>query len=96
MVNQSGAPDTETVPRCDVSDALVRRAAAAAGAAGVRLASVEVITPDPTRALEDTGGVVLEVNGTPGLHYHYIVSDPSRAVPVAEPILERLLTGGVA
>ena len=91
MVNQSGAADTDTVPRRDVSEALIRSAAASAKAAGVRLASVEVITPDPTRALEDTGGVVLEVNGTPGLHYHYIVSDPACVVPVAVPILERLL-----
>jgi D-alanine-D-alanine ligase-like ATP-grasp enzyme len=91
MVNQSGAADTDTVRTDDVSEELVRSAAAAARAAGVRLASVEVITPDPTRSLEDAGGIVLEVNGTPGLHYHYIVSDPSCAVAVAEPILERVL-----
>jgi cyanophycin synthetase len=92
MVNHSGAAETTTVSPSSVSPELVQRAAAAAGAAGVRLASVEIITPDPTRALEDVGGVVLEVNGAPGLHYHYLVSEPQCAVPVAVPILECLLS----
>jgi cyanophycin synthetase len=99
MVNQSGARDTDTVSCADVSAELVDEAATAARAVGVRLASVEVITPDLTRSLRDAGGVVLEVNGTPGLHYHYVVSDPASAVPVAVPILAKLLglsvVGGV-
>jgi cyanophycin synthetase len=92
MVNQSGAVDTDTVPRRWVSPELVDTAAEAARAAGVRLAAVEIITPDPTRSLGAVGGVVLEVNGTPGLHYHYLVADSRCVVPVAVPILERLLT----
>jgi cyanophycin synthetase len=93
MANQSGAADTVTVPRRCVCDELVDTAAAAARAAGVRLAAVEVITPDPTRPLAEAGGIVLEVNGTPGLHYHYLVADPRCVVPVAVPILDRLLAG---
>jgi cyanophycin synthetase len=92
MVNQSGAADTVTVPRCLVGDELVRDAANAARAAGVRLAAVEVITPDLSLPLADAAGIVLEVNGTPGLHYHYLVADPERLVPVAVPIAEQLLT----
>jgi len=33
----------------------------------------------------------VEVNGTPGLHYHYLVSQPERAVPIAIPLLDALL-----
>jgi D-alanine-D-alanine ligase-like ATP-grasp enzyme len=55
------------------------------------LAGVDVITTDQAVSLRRSGGAVLEVNVTPGLHYHYEVRDPARAVPVAERVLERLL-----
>jgi hypothetical protein len=32
------------------------------------------------------------VNGTPGLHHHYLVADAERATRVAIPVLERLLS----
>jgi D-alanine-D-alanine ligase-like ATP-grasp enzyme len=58
---------------------------------GLRLAGVDVITPDASRPLEEAGGVVAEVNGTPGIHHHYHVADRANATPVAVPILERAL-----
>jgi D-alanine-D-alanine ligase-like ATP-grasp enzyme len=88
MVNQSGAADTDTIAPGDLSPELLDSAAAAAGAIGLRLASVEIVTPDPTRSLADAGGVVLEINGAPGLHYHYLVSDASSVTRIAVPILE--------
>ena len=91
MVNQSGSADTDALSITEVSPDLVANAAAAAAAVGIRLASVEIVTPDPMRSLQAAGGVVLEVNGTPGLSYHYLVSDPDRVVRVAVPILARLL-----
>ena len=86
----SGAADTETIPESAVSQALLADAATAAGAIGLRLGAVELITPDPTRSLDDGGGAVLEVNGTPGLHYHYLVSDAVPPDRVAVPVLARL------
>ncbi len=38
---------------------------------GIRLAGVDIITKDPGKDLAETGGVVIEINGTPGLYYHY-------------------------
>ena len=35
--------------------------------------------------------MILEVNATPGLHYHYETRNPERAVPVLIPILRTLL-----
>jgi hypothetical protein len=52
------------------------------------------VTPDPTRSLVEAGGTILEVNATPGLHYHYQVANPAHAAPVAVPILKRLLETG--
>ena len=36
---------------------------------------------------------MLEVNATPGLHYHYQLDDRARATPVAVAVLRRLLEG---
>jgi glutathione synthase/RimK-type ligase-like ATP-grasp enzyme len=91
--NQSGAADSEMLTRADVSPLLVVQAAKAVASVGLRLASVEIVTPDPSRSLCSSGGVVLEVNGTPGLHYHYLVRDPAHADRVAIPILALLLDG---
>jgi D-alanine-D-alanine ligase-like ATP-grasp enzyme len=55
------------------------------------VAGVDVITPDASQPLEQSGGVVAEVNGTPGIHHHYHVADKANATPVAVPILERAL-----
>jgi hypothetical protein len=54
---------------------------------------VDVITPDPATALDRSGGVVLEVNATPGLGYHDAVRNPGRTPAVAAQILRRLLEG---
>jgi cyanophycin synthetase len=77
----------------NVSPALVEEARTAVDVLGLRLAAVEVVTPDTSVALREAGGVVLEVNGPPGLHYHYDIAEPEYAVRVAVPILKRLLEG---
>lgn len=89
-VSQNGAHDNESV-LAEVGPEIVAEARGAAQLLGIRLAGVDVITTDPGVSLAESGGVILEVNATPGLHYHYEVADPARAVPVAVPILSRLL-----
>jgi D-aspartate ligase len=90
VTNNNASEDNETF-RGDLSPELVADARRAQEVVGVRLAGVDVITPDPARRLEETGGVINEVNGTPGLHHHYLVADPASATRVAIPVLERLL-----
>lgn len=75
-----------------VSPDLITHARAAAAAVGVRLAGIDVLTTDPSVSLAESGGVVLEVNPTPGLWHHYNVSAKAEATRVAVPILEALLT----
>jgi D-alanine-D-alanine ligase-like ATP-grasp enzyme len=87
---QNRNEDNETV-RSPIASGLLAEAATAATAIGLRLAGVDVIAPDLARPLVETGGVVLEVNGEPGLHHHYQVADPEGATRVAVPILERTL-----
>jgi cyanophycin synthetase len=72
--------------------AFLDEAAAAARASELRFCGVDLVTDDPGRTLAEAGGCVIEVNGTPGLHYHYLVADPAGAQRIAIPLLERLLS----
>ncbi len=89
-VGGNAAVENETV-REGVAGGLVEEAVAAAAALGVRLAGVDVITPDPSRPLAEAGGAINEVNTTPALHHHLLVAEPERATPVAVTVLRRLL-----
>jgi len=70
---------------------IVDAARAATAAVGSSYASVEMITPDPSVDLAAAGGIVLEINTTPGLTQHYLVADREAIEPVAAVVLERLL-----
>lgn len=85
-----GLPGANHPARDELHPGIVVAGARAAAAVGVRWAGVDVITPDPTQPLEDTGGAVLEVNTTPGLAMH-LHSRPG-AVNPAEALLLRLST----
>ncbi len=82
--------DNETV-REALAPELVADARTAAAAVGLRLAGVDVITPDASQPLREAGGVITDVNGTPGIHRHYLVADADGATRVAVPILDTLL-----
>lgn len=73
---------------------IIEDGAAAVAAVGVRLAGVDVITPDPGIPLSESGGAILEVNTTPSYHHHYYKRDGS--YPVAVHLLPFLLANGVA
>jgi cyanophycin synthetase len=90
--NYNGPEETETV-RGEVPATLVEPARLAASTLGVRLAGVDIVAPDLTRPLAESGGVVLEVNGVPGLTHHYNVADRAGANRIAVPILRALLAG---
>lgn len=93
-VSHNGPEENEGVMRDgDISPVLIDEARTAVGVLGLRLAAVEVVTPDTSVGLREAGGIVLEVNGPPGLHYHYDIAEPEHAVRVAVPILKRLLEG---
>jgi cyanophycin synthetase len=68
--------------------ALAQAGAEAAAVVGARLAGVDVITPDPSMPLAASGGVIVEVNTTPGYYYHYMTA--GEPTPVALLILQRL------
>lgn len=73
----------------EIQDAAVR----ACAAIGSRFAGVDVICFDPTRPLADTGGVIVEVNTTPGLHHHYGLRGGSAGLDPARKVLAAVLEG---
>jgi cyanophycin synthetase len=92
VTNEGRLEDCHTA-RGELCDEVVDEARRGAEAVGLRLAGVDVITPDPSRPLAAAGGVIAEINGMPALHRHYQVADGEIPTAVAEPVLARLLTG---
>ena len=82
--------ENETVDD-SISEELQADAASAAEILGLRLAALDIVTQDHQLGLQESGGVVLEVNPVPALYHHYRVADRSRATKVAVPILRSLL-----
>jgi cyanophycin synthetase len=70
---------------------VVEIGAQAARIIGARLAGIDIVTPDPSIPLSENGGVVLEVNTTPGYYYHHHQS--GKPFPAATHVLRRLLHG---
>ena len=88
--NQNSAIENRSVPGL-IGDDLVDQSRRAVDIVGLRLAGVDVIATDPGAPLAGGGGVILEVNGLPGIHYHYLVDPSTDHRQVAVPILEAML-----
>jgi glutathione synthase/RimK-type ligase-like ATP-grasp enzyme len=84
-----GRLDTHRVPLSVVSPELAGDVTRAVASVGLRLAGVDVVTPDLSRGLAAGRGAIVDVNAPPGLHYHYLTADGVN--PVAIVILRRLL-----
>jgi D-alanine-D-alanine ligase-like ATP-grasp enzyme len=72
---------------------IIEDGARAVRALRVRLAGVDIITPEPSVPLNEAGGVMLEVNAPPNYYYHYNKSDGT--FPVAIHVLKKLLLENV-
>ncbi len=89
--NNNAAEDNVTW-RGEIADEVIDTARAASAVVGLRLAGIDIVAPTVAVPLQSSGGVITEVNGTPGLHHHYLVADRDAATRVAIPILGRLLS----
>jgi D-alanine-D-alanine ligase-like ATP-grasp enzyme len=86
VINENSA--LENVRYTDrICKSIVEDCARAARCVGARFAGVDVVTQDPSKPLVETGGVILEVNTTPGFYYHYYRQ--GEAYPVAIRVLQR-------
>lgn len=88
VVNDNMADENETVVD-QIPESTIAAGRRAAELIGARLVGVDVITPDIHQGLEEAGGRILEINTTPGYHYHYFKQ--GGACRVAVPILKACL-----
>ena len=89
VTNDNMADENESVAG-EISESIVAAGRRAAELVGVRLAGIDVITPDIHQGLEQSGGKIIEVNTNPGYHNHYFNrTGPCRVVvPILRACLE--------
>jgi len=58
----------------------------------IELAGLDIITSDITKALSKTGGVINEINTTPGLHHHALVADNTQTTSVGSLVLDYIFS----
>ena len=75
-----GRLDTHSIPLSSVSREVVDEATRAVAAVGLRLAGVDVVTPDLSEGIADAGGAIVDVNAPPGLHYHYLTANAAQSI----------------
>ena len=72
----------------NVSEAVKRTCADIARILGIYLAGFDIITRDITKPLEETNGVINEVNTSPGMNCMYKLASGGESVRVVETILQ--------
>jgi cyanophycin synthetase len=87
-VNENCGSDNTTATKM-LCPAIVEAGARAARALRARFVGIDILTTDPRVGLAESGGVILEINGTPNLYFHYTKRDGT--FPVAVHLLRRLL-----
>jgi cyanophycin synthetase len=88
VVNENSGADNQTATSM-LCRSIIEDGRRAVAALGVRFAGIDMVLRDPGVPLAESGGVVLEVNGTPNLYYHYKKRDG--AFPVAIHLLRRII-----
>lgn len=73
-VNENASAENHSLME-KVNPATVAACAALAGNLGVRLAGVDIIARNIAHPLDRANGIVGEINTTPGLHHHDLVSE---------------------
>ena len=91
---QQKTSEYRTVFNEDVSESVCRglqdEAVRAASIIQSRFAGVDIITLDLTVPLGESGGVINEINTTPGLHHHFNLTNGTGCLPAAD-VLNYLL-----
>jgi len=80
----------------DVTDIIhpqvIKTAIKAANICELQVAGVDILTSNISKSLEETGGVIIEVNATPGLRMHYYPTEwtwRNAALPIVKLIEEK-------
>ncbi len=88
VINENCGVDNSTATHL-LCDSIIRDGKRAVRALDARFVGIDIITRDPSVPLAESGGAIIEANGTPNLYFHYHKSD-SR-FEAAIPLLRRIL-----
>jgi D-alanine-D-alanine ligase-like ATP-grasp enzyme len=92
VVNENSGADNATATQL-LCDDIVQECRRAVCALRARFIGVDIVTRNPRVSLVESGGAILELNGTPNLYYHYNKSDGS--FPVATHLLRKILSPSI-
>lgn len=90
VVNDNSQADNQSVTS-EIGECLRGEGALAASTLGIDLAAVDLITTNPALSLKQSGGAIIEVNTTPGLHHHYNIANGEESADIAAEILKHLV-----
>jgi D-alanine-D-alanine ligase-like ATP-grasp enzyme len=89
VVNENGAMQNHNV-LAEVHPQIRKMGEALVNDLGVRFAGLDLMAPCLSEPLKDSGGTIGEINVNPGLHHHFLISDPAKQVPVATIVLDHM------
>jgi cyanophycin synthetase len=75
-----------------ICPSIVESAMQAVDQLGICFAGVDLIAVDPTVPLQESGGAIIEINTTPGLHHHYNLEGETNSAQPADLVLHYLLS----
>ena len=90
VINQNSAEDNHRVFD-QVHFSFVELCKKMAVGMGIQFAGIDIIAPDISRPAEDQSFLVNEINTSPGIHHHYLVSKTSVERDVAEIVMRFIL-----
>jgi D-alanine-D-alanine ligase-like ATP-grasp enzyme len=91
VVNQNSANENFSI-RDEIHPSVVELGAKMVREFGIELAGVDIIAKDLRLPLAETGGVINEINTTPGLHHHFLIDDQDKRLPIGGEILDFLFS----
>jgi cyanophycin synthetase len=90
VVNNNTAMDNTSLSQDEISGVL-NECEEVLKLVPVKLAGIDIIAPTLEKPLSVTGGVINEINTTPGFHFHYYIKNVDAKKDVASLILKHLL-----
>jgi D-alanine-D-alanine ligase-like ATP-grasp enzyme len=92
VINQNSARENHSIPESKIHPSTIALGKSIAVDFGLELIGLDVISEDISLSFEETGGVINEVNTTPGLHHHDLVANKSSQTNVPEQILDYIFS----
>ena len=90
VVNQNASRENHCV-KDEVHPSIIKTGEEIARLFQLELLGLDIIATDLSRPLSENQGVINEINTTPGIHHHYLISNPHEGVDIAREIIEEIL-----